>query len=316
MNATTGVAHSIRNAAGNMGSNMVASSNKAAIYKNSKEPLRKALMESAYKIRAGIRNALEQEAHISCKIITQTEHNQAEAFCEESFKEHCAEYTKMYDITMAAFLYEDSLKTFAKESEEYCQSHDVEEDTVEVLTNYKRILEHVDVEKRTVHGVEYESRELARQVRNDYNKFYQMLDDKDIFLPEITEKVEKIEYQTTEFETLLKTLLEEEKNLRTPEKIYENIYKIVSKNLSNEILQKLSIDIPNYMGDMQQKEELMRSITMMEKEELPLFFVDRSSKGKSGVVLTNKFLRIYTKGIFSNENRAIQIKQIKRINVT
>ena len=188
MNATTGVAHSIRNAAGNMGSNMVASSNKAAIYKNSKEPLRKALMESAYKIRAGIRNALEQEAHISCKIITQTEHNQAEAilqsytlnripeemkkeqiikalllnpffertyeiiwkdygdkngdlrkmsskfggdletkilgmaeaFCEESFKEHCAEYTKMYDITMAAFLYEDSLKTFAKESEEYC----------------------------------------------------------------------------------------------------------------------------------------------------------------------------------------------------
>lgn len=381
MNATTGVAHSIWNAAGNMGSGIAAGSSKASLYKNSKEPLREALVKSAYKVRSGIRDALEQEANMQCRVITVTEHNQAEAilqsyaqnripkeqklpqilkalmlnpfyqktyeiiwkdygdkngdlrrmstqfggdleqkiltmaetFCRESFEKNCAEFIKMYDKLEASFLYEENLKTFVAEVKEYCSAHDVEEDTIEQLKVYEEGLRLVAVEKRTVHGIEYGSEELAERVRNDDRQFYRILDNNDIFATETEEKVKEYGYQTEEFKSLLEGLLEKEKNLRTPEKIYENIYKLLSENLTDKSLDKLSIDIPNYMGAMQQKEAMIRSVTMMEKEELPLMLIDRSANGKSGIVLTNQYLRIYAKGVFSNENRMIPLGQIEGI---
>lgn len=381
MNATTGVAHSIWNAAGNMGSSIAAGSSKASLYKNSKEPLCEALVKSAYKVRSGIRDALEQEANMQCRVITVSEHNQAEAilqsytqnripkeqklpqilkalmlnpfyqktyeiiwkdygdkngdlrrmstqfggdleqkiqtmaetFCRESFEKNCAEFIKMYDKLEASFLYEENLKTFVAEVKEYCSAHDIEKDTIEQLKVYEEWIRFVAVEKRTVHGIEYGSEELAERVRNDDRQFYRILDDNDIFATETEEKVKKYGYQTEEFKSLLEGLLEKEKNLRTPEKIYENIYKLLSENLTDKSLEKVSIDIPNYMGAMQQKEAMIRSVTMMEKEELPLMLIDRSANGKSGIVLTNQCLRIYAKGVFSNENRMIQLGQIEGI---
>lgn len=82
MNATTGMAHSLGNAVGNMGSSMSASLNKGAVYKNAKGPLREAIINCGYYVRNGIRNALEQEANIKCKYVTVTEANQAKAILQ------------------------------------------------------------------------------------------------------------------------------------------------------------------------------------------------------------------------------------------
>ena len=79
MNAASGIAHSAFNAVGNVGSGIAASSDKAAIYKKYKEPLNTALMQDLYDIRNAIRTALQKEAGIVCKYVTDSEYDKAKA---------------------------------------------------------------------------------------------------------------------------------------------------------------------------------------------------------------------------------------------
>ena len=79
MNAASGIAHSAFNAVGNVGSGIAASSDKAAIYKKYKEPLKAALMQDLYDIRNAIRTALQKEAGIVCKYVTDSEYDKAKA---------------------------------------------------------------------------------------------------------------------------------------------------------------------------------------------------------------------------------------------
>lgn len=79
LNATTGMAHSIGNAVGNMGTSIAASSNKSSILKATREPLKEALFRSLWKVVGGIRRALEQEAGVKCRYVTDSEIDSAYA---------------------------------------------------------------------------------------------------------------------------------------------------------------------------------------------------------------------------------------------
>ena len=58
---------------------------------------------------------------------------------------------------------------------------------------------------------------------------------------------------------------------------------------------------------------MISSVTGILAEELILALFDRSSKGKSGILLTNRFLRIYAKGLLLGENLAYPIEQVEKI---
>lgn len=79
MNAATGIAHSAVNAVGNIGSSISASSDKAILFKQYREPLKNALMKDLYNIRNAIRIALKKEAGIVCKYVTVSESDKAKA---------------------------------------------------------------------------------------------------------------------------------------------------------------------------------------------------------------------------------------------
>lgn len=100
--------------------------------------------------------------------------------------------------------------------------------------------------------------------------------------------------------------------MRTPEKIYENIDFIIRQSLSDEIIKGGWIDIPDHIGSFSSKETMISSVAGTLAEELILALFDRSSKGKSGILLTNRFLRIYAKGLLLGENLAYPIEQVEK----
>lgn len=79
MNAASGMAHSAVNAVGNIGSGIAASSDKAAIFKKYREPLKTAIIQDLHDIRNAIRIAMQKEAGIVCKYVTVSESDKAKA---------------------------------------------------------------------------------------------------------------------------------------------------------------------------------------------------------------------------------------------
>lgn len=136
---------------------------------------------------------------------------------------------------------------------------------------------------------------------------------KDIFERGTYEEVKSAEYLTEEFKGILESVFETECGLQTPEKIYGNIDFAIRQSLGDALISKGWIHIPGYIGSFPDKEAMIYNVLGNLGEELILAFFDRSSKGKSGVLITNYFLRIYAKGIFSNENTAYPIEQVKKI---
>ena len=104
MNAATGMAHSLGNAMGNIGSSVAASSKRAEVYKNAKAPLRKALINSGFKVRNGIRKALVREKGLEFKYVTISENEQAVAIINSYTQGNIPEYDKKDQILKALML--------------------------------------------------------------------------------------------------------------------------------------------------------------------------------------------------------------------
>ena len=381
MNAASGIAHSAFNAVGNVGSGIAASSDKAAIYKKYKEPLKAALMQDLYDIRNAIRTALQKEAGIVCKYVTDSEYDKAKAiwnnyrlgripeekkkeqiiealtlnpysieiydsiwedygdengelrkmatyfgipleqqiaeiaeqYGDDLFTKNCSLYEESFDKKTAAVQIENQIKAILDELVQYCKRQTISEDNISKIAQCKQLLEEIDIEVRTVKGVTYDTRELAENVRKDFATFYRALQGKDIFEKETYEYLKSADYITEEFKGIFESVFGTEYGLRTPEKIYENIDFIIRQSLTDEIIKGGWIDIPDHIGSFSSKEAMISSVTGTLAEELILALFDRSSKGKSGILLTNRFLRIYAKGILLGENLAYPIEQVEKI---
>ena len=381
MNAASGIAHSAFNAVGNVGSGIAASSDKAAIYKKYKEPLKTALMQDLYDIRNAIRTALQKEAGIVCKYVTDSEYDKAKAiwnnyrlgripaekkkeqiiealtlnpysieiydsiwedygdengelrkmatyfgipleqqiaeiaeqYGDDLFTKNCSLYEESFDKKTAAVQIENQIKATLDELVQYCKRQTISEDNISKIAQCKQLLEEIDIEVRTVKGVTYDTRELAENVRKDFATFYRALQGKDIFEKETYEYLKSADYITEEFKGIFESVFGTEYGLRTPEKIYENIDFIIRQSLTDEIIKGGWIDIPDHIGSFSSKEAMISSVTGTLAEELILALFDRSSKGKSGILLTNRFLRIYAKGILLGENLAYPIEQVEKI---
>lgn len=386
MNAASGIAHSAYNAVGNIGSGIVASSDKAAIYKKYKGPLKTALMQDLYDIRNIIRTALQKEAGIVCKYVTVSESDKAKAiwnnyrlgripaekkkeqiiealtlnpyiietyhtiwedygdengelrkmatyfgvpleqqiaetaeqYGNDLFSRNCSLYEEAFDKKAAAVQIENQIKETLDELVQYCNKQTISEDKISKIAQCKQLLEEIDIEIRTVRRVTYDTRELAENVRKDFATFYRTLQGKDVFESGTYEYLKSADYITEEFKGMLESVFGTEYGLRTPEKIYENIDFIIRQSLNDEIIKGGWIDIPDHIGSFSSKEPMIYSVTGTLTEELVLALFDRSSKGKSGILITSRFLRIYakglfSKGIFSGENLAYPIEQIEKI---
>lgn len=381
MNAASGIAHSAFNAVGNIGSEISASSDKAAIYKKYTEPLKTALMQDLYDIRNAIRTALQKEAGIVCKYVTISESDKAKAiwnnyrlgripaekkkeqiidaltlnpysieiydsiwedygdengelrkmatyfgvpleqqiaeiaeqYGNDLFTKNCSLYEESFDKKTAAVQIENQIKATLDELVQYCKRQTISEDNISKIAQCKQLLEEIDIEVRTVKGVTYDTRELAENVRKDFATFYCALQGKDIFEKETYEYLKSADYITEEFKGIFESVFGTEYGLRTPEKIYENIDFIIRQSLTDEIIKDGWIDIPDHIGSFSSKESMISSVVGTLTEELILALFDRSSKGKSGILLTNRFLRIYAKGLLLGENLAYPIEQVEKI---
>lgn len=381
MNSTTGMAHSLGNAVGNMGTSLAASSNKSAVYKNSKAPLREAIIQSAYNVRNGIREALEREANIRCKYVTVTESKQAEAILQnynqnripadqkkkqilqalvldpydidvyeviwndygdkngdlrkmstyfggileqsikcmaekygnELFSQNCKEYQNAFNKIKVGIRIELKITETLNKLKKYCEEHDIEESMIPTIITCTNLLTEIDKVVRTVKGTTYDTREIAEKVKKDYSKFYQVLDKKDLSQENAVEYVNSTEFATEEFKHILPDIFEKECNLRRIDKIYGNVATILRESFSDATLNTICFDVPGVIGNFQQKENMVRTITMMPSDETPVLFIDRSSNGKTGILFTNTSLRIYAKGIFSNDNQMYPLETITNI---
>lgn len=386
MNAASGIAHSAFNAVGNVGSGIAASSDRTAIYKKYREPLKTALMEDLIDIRNAIRIALQKEAGIVCKYVTVSESDKAKAiwnnyrlgripiekkkeqiiealvlnpyniniydsiwedygdengelrkmatyfgvpleqqiaeiaeqYGNDLFTKNCGLYEEAFNKKAAAIQIEKQIKVTLDELVQYCKRQAISEDNISKIAQCKQLLAEIDIEVRTVKGVAYDTRELAENVRKDFAAFYGALQGKDIFEKETYEYLKSVDYITEEFKSIFEFVFGTEYGLRTPEKIYENIDFIIRQSLTDEIIKGGWIDIPDHIGSFSSKEAMIYSVTGTLTEELILALFDRSSKGKSGILITSRFLRIYakglfSKGIFSGENLAYPIEQVEKI---
>lgn len=237
----------------------------------------------------------------------------AEKYGNDLFTRNCGLYEDAFNKKATAIKIEDQIKQTLDDLLQYCQSRSIPEDSISKIAQCKHLLEEVDIEIRTVRGITYDTRELAENIRKDFDTFYRALEGKNIFESGTFEYVKSLEYLTEEFKGILESVFGTEYRLRTPEKIYDNIDFAIKHSLSNEIISKGWIHIPGYLGSFSDKEPMICKILGNLGEEVILAFFDRSSKGKSGVMITNRFLRIYAKGIFSNENAAYPIEQVEKV---
>ncbi|MCD8215924.1 MAG: zinc-ribbon domain-containing protein [Clostridiales bacterium] len=381
INAAGGMYHSIKNTAGNFGSGISAGSSKAAVYKNTKAPLRKAIINSAYNVRSGLREALEKEANIRCKYVTSTESDQATAilqnyskkkipeskckeqllqalildpyrsetyeiiwndfgdktgdlrkmsayfgcgleekiqsiaskYGEDVFKADCKEYLSAFDKTKAIIKTEANIKNSLVKMEQYCQKHSIEEKLIPKIAFCRDLLKTADVENRIVEGVLYSTRETAGKVKADYTKFYENIKGMDLTDNEQFKQICEQTYDSSEFNDILPSVCEKEKLLRTPEKLRDNLLNIFSEKLNDDVLKAMGLDVAERFGSFENNEATARTITGMPFDEMPLFIVERSNNGKSGVMITDKYLRIYSKGLLSSENRIYDIGKIKSV---
>ena len=111
LNATSGLAHSVGNSIGNAGSNFAASNSKDKLFKSVKEPLRDAVIDGAFLLRQGLRNALLSEAGIECIPVSSDDAKQATVLVQNSLNNSIPDEEKKSMLIKALILnpYQDKV---------------------------------------------------------------------------------------------------------------------------------------------------------------------------------------------------------------
>ncbi len=235
----------------------------------------------------------------------------ASKYGEDVFSASCGEYTKAFDKKKSIIRLEANIKDSLKKMELYCGEHDIEESLIPKINLCRELLEKADLENRSVNGVIYSTREIANRVKADYHRFYKNCEGRDL-----TDDIQFRElcnqtYVSNEFNEIAKAVCEKEKMRRTPEKIFDNVWDILISNLDESTLGSIGVNVAGRFGIFSQHENVVRTITGMPADEIPLMVIERSNNGKSGMMVTDKFLRIYSKGLLSSENKFFGITKIR-----
>ena len=230
------------------------------------------------------------------------------------FSKNCAAYEQAFDKKEAAINIELQIRKTLDALTDYCSANHVLEEKVSAIDKCRKLLEEVDNSLRTVEGVLYDDREIAQAVRNDYAVFYEFLKGKDIFREEMLQEVLALQFCSETVRNQVESLLEKEKALRSPKSVYSNVSTLLREMLPASAWNAGWIEVPKYIGAFEQKEGTVRTLTGMSDSEVVLAFFGRSSNGKTGIVLTNLYLRIYAKGLFSSENTAYPIEKLGQVH--
>lgn len=236
-----------------------------------------------------------------------------EKYGKALFAKNCAVYEQAFNKREAAIDIEPQIKQTLESLTEYCSVNHIPEEKISVIDKCKTLMEEVDISLRTVEGVLYDSRKNAQIVRNDYAAFYSFLEGKDVFKEEILREALALEFCSETVKNQVENLFEKEKELRSPKCVYSNINNLLTEMLPASVWNSGWIEVPKHIGAFEQKEGIVRTLTGMSYSEVILVFFGRSSNGKTGIVLTNLYLRIFSKSIFSSENVAYPIEKLGQV---
>ena len=234
----------------------------------------------------------------------------AEDYGEKTFEERCSEYIEAYNKISKGIEIEDIVIDTLKSLREYCEQHSIEEELIPQIQICKDILKRVDVELKSYKGKVYDTREEAESVKNDYAVFYDEIKEIEIESKTPTEIDTKLKFQSKEFNTNFDSIFELECKLRNPEKLYENVRDIMALYFDEELMND-GFDIPSQLGEFDNRKNVIYNIVQILSDEVPILNIVRAKKGKSGLMVTNYFFRVYSKGLFSTQDDLYDIEMVK-----
>ena len=147
-------------------------------------------------------------------------------------------------------------------------------------------------------------------VSNDYAVFYDEIKEIEIESKTPTEIDTKLKFQSKEFNTNFDSIFELECKLRNPEKLYENVRDIMALYFDEELMND-GFDIPSQLGEFDNRKNVIYNIVQILSDEVPILNIVRAKKGKSGLMVTNYFFRVYSKGLFSTQDDLYDIEMVK-----
>lgn len=225
--------------------------------------------------------------------------------CESIFADHCKEYMTAANPLPIAIKIEADVITARDKIKEYCEKQKIPLKDIAVYEKCSTVLHEVEEELCTVNGIRHDTRQTAEAVRNDRTLFYEYLQNKNLDEENVYEGLCKLSFQSALYQDKLREIFEQEKTFRDPTKIFSNLKEISKKYFSEEKTPLGKIEFARTDQSLEQKEKNIRNITQMPEHEIPVMLINYASNGKSGILLTNLALRIYSKGLFSSENKMV-----------
>ena len=243
-----------------------------------------------------------------------------EDFARDTFNDNCGLLNHETNKPVASVKYEEEIRQTYEKILEFCDEHGMKAEDNSIVQRCVGLLEDIDDTLKTAIGIKWDTREIAQAVKRDNQKFYDCLADKELTQEElageeIKSKVFNLPYETEEFKELLDEKYKKEIELRNPVKLFDNVGKIVKESFKDKEKLLDKVNVSRIDETFEKKEKIIRDIVNMPLSETMVFLFDRTSngKGKSGILLTNLNMRIYSKGIFSDENIVCALENIQDI---
>ncbi len=241
-------------------------------------------------------------------------------FADDNDTRYCDKYNRCNNPRLAAVKYEADVRNAMDKLKAFCDLHTIEYNNIKYYKKYSNALTLADRLNRTVDGKTYETHEEAKAVREDISLFYEHFKECDISDKDAVAKhMRSLEYRSEDFKASLNGRIENEIVLRTPELLFENLKRLVTDLKYPEAIHN-GIEIERIHQGIRTKLPAIRTYGGVGLEETPLIFIERGcgilgTKGnaKSGFVITNRNIKIYSSAMMSKEKKSFDLMSIKEV---
>ncbi len=238
-------------------------------------------------------------------------------FADDNDRKHCYNYNSSKNPQKAALEYEADIQEALMKLKAFCDSHTVAYTDIKYYKKYCDILNVADTQKRTVEGTVYATTEEADAMRQDIDLFYKVFRSYDRSDQKTTLDILHTQHWHSEnFRITLDSRTENEIQLRDPECFFENLQQIIEKSDIPNELQK-AFEIERIHESIRTKRPFMNTYAGLLPNEIPLIFLERGcgllgskGNGKSGFVITNFNVKIYSGAMLSKEKKTIPLQDI------
>lgn len=234
-------------------------------------------------------------------------------FCDDIYMKYCQSYEESANPIKTAIKIEPQIKTALQKIKEYCAEQNVDTDWVSSIGKCEQLLNVIDGELCIFEGIKYSSREVATQVKADKKRLLDFLADKDINDNSVIDEAKTLDFESDNYKNNIEEILNDEVVKRDINQISNNLYYTIIKYFPHLSTAIGRIDFIGTDGVLEQKKLQICKYTGMPNEEIPLFLINYGSNGKAGILVTNRLLRIYGKGVFASENKQILYEDINDI---